>query len=420
MPGSVLDLYRDNCVLLQFDPQNTGDKLAFYRMLNVKMLELYQQEPWKFAMATGYVTAYGDYTTGTALFTSGNRVVTGTGTAWASANAESAWIAPGTNPTEDQWVRIGRVASDTQILLVDPYPFATTTSASYTIRWRFAPLPRDVLSFRGITARVNNFGPLKFISDVSAQSNYLDLITTGNPIMYTPAVPPQWRRGAGIPDSPATAPTLTASLGAGLSPGVYQYRYTWYMNGIETGSSPIASITISGAINNQVQLSGLEQVGALQGRYARIYRADATGIFYRIADVTTTTYTDDGSTTDYTLPYYEGARTQYVRFYPRPTVTSFLVDLLYHARPRLVQKDSDYLDMPLDAESAVLYGAIASIAAGRNKPAIAAKYDQFWQRQIDLLRRTELTETPDLMTRDGIKNPPGRWRPQLVNPARLV
>jgi hypothetical protein len=416
VPGPVSQLYRDYCRALSFEPQNNGVKLEFYDILSTQMMELWQQAAWKFAMRTGYVYARADYTTGTALFTNGSRVVTGTGTAWTGRTAEEAWIAPGSDPSEDQWVRIGRVGSDTQILLVDPYPGTTTSSASYVVRWRFCPLPRDVLSYKGITARVNNQGPLEFISAEEAEALYLPLNQTGNPVAYCPAIPPQWRVGAGIPDTPGTAPTLTLAAGAGLTVGVtYSVKYTWIMHGIETGASPVATITTT-AGNLQISVSQIEEVGALQGRSARIYLADATGIFYKVADTTATPYVIDGSSIIKSVPFYEGAYTQYIKFWPRASQTSWLVDLRYHARPRLIQKDSDYIDGPIDVESAVVYGAIAAAARSKNKAGIAAQYQVLHDRQVDLLRRTEIAEAPQLMVRVGIGGGRSKPRIPLISP----
>lgn len=426
MPGSVYEEFRSACFHLQFDPQNVGHEMSFYRVLNEQALLFYQRCHWKWNNATGWVQARGDYSTGTMTLTQNSRVVTGVGTTW-SPDFEECWIAPGTDPSESAWVRIGRVASTTQILLVDPYPFTTASASAYIIRQRYIPLPRDVLAYDGMTARNNDFGPLEFVSGGQAEAYYLRTKDTGTPYVFMPGNVPAWRVGATYPDTPSAAPTLTEVAGGSLTAlGTYSYKYTWVMNGVETGASPAASITLT-AGNQTVRLSNLEQIGALQGRYARIYRAEVAstglvGIYYRVGDVTTTdaiaTPTDDlGTLTDYTKPYYESAQTQYIRVWPRTSDLKFELELRYQARPRTVQKRSDYLDGPPDAQNAILYGTIAAMARAMNKGGVANTYQNMADGMVDQLQRTGLSERPQQM----LVKPAGRGFHMLPpNSIRLV
>ena len=418
MPGSAADMYRSLCFHLQYDPQNVGHKLSFYRQLNEEALSLYQRAHWKWNNAKSYVYARGDVTTGTATFTRGSRVVTGVGTSW-DVTHEEFWIAPGTSPQEQEFVRVGRVASSTQILLVDPYP-SPTISSSYVLRQRYIPLPRDVLTYDGMLCRVNNIGDLTFRSTAEMDAEYLRTSETGTPWVYGPASPPPWREGATQPDTPISAPTLTQTAGGSLTAlGTFRYKYTWVMNGVETGASPEASITLT-AGNQTVQLANLEEVGALQGRYARLYRAnDSTGIFYRVGtnttvDPTTTPVSDDGSQTDYTRPYLEGSQRQYLRVWPRTSENKLALELTYQALPRMIQKDSDYLDMPLDAQNAVLWATVATFARAMGKGGLAAEMRNLADKAVNQLLLTGTHERPQAMVRTALTK--SRVGPMILPP----
>lgn len=419
MPGSAAEMYRSLCFHLQFDPQNTGFKTSFYRQLNEEALALYQRAHWKWNNAKAWVQARGDVTTGTATFTRGSRVVTGVGTSFDSIY-EECWIAPGTDPVESDWVRVGRVASTTQILLVDPYPFPDASSSAYVLRQRFIPLPRDTLAYDNMLARTNNFGPLTFCSQGEMDYYYLRTQEAGTPMVFGPGIPPMWRVGATQPDTPTAAPTLTQAAGGSLTAlGTFRYKYTWVMNGVETGASPEASITLT-AGNQTVVISNIENIGALQGRYARLYRAnDATGIFYRVGtntspDVTATPASDDGSQTDDTRPFYEASQTQYVRVWPRTSSAKLNLEITYQARPRMIQKDSDYLDMPLDAQDAVLWATVASFARSMGKGGLAAEMQNRSDKAVNQLLTTGTHERPQAMVRTALNR--GHVGPVVLPP----
>lgn len=419
MPGSASEMYRSLCFHLQFDPQNAAHKVSFYRQLNEQALALYQRAHWKWNNAKVVVKAKGDVTAGTATFTRGSRVVTGVGTAWTS-ESEECWIAPGTAPTEASWVRIGRVASSTQIILVDPYPFTTASASAYVVRQRYIALPRDVLAYDNMVARENNFGPLTFLSEGEMDNYFLRPQEAGTPMAFGPGVPPMWRVGVSQPDTPASPPTLTQSAGGSLTANAtYRYKYTWVTNGVESGASPDMTITLTGG-NQTVSVSNLDGVGALLGRYARIYRAnDATGIYYRVgtnttADFTSTPVSDDGSQTDDTMPYYEASQTQYIRVWPRTSAEELELEVTYQARPRLIQKDSDYLDMPLDAQNVVLWSAVADMARAYGKGGLAAQLQERADKALNQLLTTGTHERPQAMVRMVLQ--PGRCGPTLLAP----
>ena len=418
MPGPASELYRSFCFHLQYDPQNSGHKTSFYRQFNEEALHLYQRAHWKWNNAKAWVYARGDVTTGTATFTRGSRVVTGVGTSWDVTHDEF-WISPGTDPQEQEFVRVGRVASSTQVLLVDPYPSPTITT-SYVMRQRYIPLPRDVLAYDGMVCHVNNFGPLAFCSSSEMDAYYMRPSEAGTPRAFGPASAPPWRPGATQPDTPITSPTLTQVAGGSLSAlGTFRYKYTWVMNGVETGASPEAEITLT-AGNQTVQVSNLEEVGALQGRYARLYRANAAnGIFYRVgtnttSDYTTTPVSDDGSQTDYTKPYNEGSQTQFVRVWPLTSENKLTMEVTYQALPRPIQKDSDYPDMPIDAQSAVLWATVASFARAMGKGGLAAAMQDRADKAVNQLLALGTHERPQTMVRRALSA--NRVGPVLLPP----
>lgn len=415
MESSAGRLYTSIAAAVGYDPENVSYKAAVFQEMNEQADFLCGYRAWPFAMATTTVTARGDYTTGKAQFTNGSNVVTGSLLAsWTNVMA-SAWVAPGSDPEPQDFVRIGRVddAKTDSLLLVDPYPGATTYG-DYTIRWRFIQLPRDCLRLDGLGPGENNFNRFEFVpSDEALRRGWTERLTAGGiPFALIPGAAPQWLLGMGQPRTPDNAPSATLAPSGVLIVGhVYEWRYTWFHHGVETGSSPIVSATPTAA-NRTAWLSGLQECTALDGRYIRFYRRDKTlqepwysiGRFYDVTIVV-----DNGLALDRTLHYYDSNSVYLLRTWPRATAgTTYNFDIRYQSRPRNVQKDTDYFDMPEDAVTVIKYLTIAALATRFKALAIAARAEKTATRLIEEMEAAHLTERVRPFMREGIYVPSGR------------
>jgi hypothetical protein len=422
-PKSIGDHYKTCAYVLDYDPESTGYKQGWYRILNMKLSEFCRLRAWRFLETKTTITARGDYTTGTASFTNGSRTVTGSGTTW-TTTMEEAWIAPGSDPAPGDFVRIGRVASTTTIYLPEAYTGSTAAGSAYTIRYRYHKLPDDCLDMHALVARVQLYGKLSYVSTPTEAQVFYNEKITGKPLAFTPANPEPWQRGLVMPPTPTHAPTVsyTAAASTLTVNTVYQYCYTWVMNGVESGCSPIAEATPTGGTPT-VRLTAFDRVGATEGRYIRIYRAIKNdGVFYKIADVTTTPYDDSGTANDETMVYYENSIPQHIRFYPRPgTDDTYPVELTYQQRPRDVQKDSDRLPLPPDAEQYVIYSTIAELARSKaGAAAVAAQYDRQAALALARCEKFYIDYVPNTMDRTGAIEPDFAARTQILGIPRIV
>ena len=186
-----------------------------------------------------------------------------------------------------------------------------------------------------------------------------------------------------------------------MSGRTYVYKYAWFLAGIETGTSPEVEVTL-GATDDTVTLTGFEQSGSTDGRYVRIFRAEKdVGIFYRIAtSYNISSYVDDGSITDRTYPYLDGNTVQAIRPYPRYGAgTDGSAMVRYHYMPRDIQKDSDYVEAPLDAHEAIRYATVADILGRNNASGQMQHYRDLSNERIRALMRHYLTQQPNVAVR---------------------
>lgn len=411
MPGDWNSTYRFICQMTGFDPESSAYKTQIMAYWNSATRDLFGRHPWNFAMRLATVNVNPDYTTGTCTFTSGSNELTGSGTAW-TQKMEGAYIHTGLtslNPTG--WRRIGRYSSATSMYLEEDWPSPTVAASTHTIRQLYVAMPKDCKKYQLLTDEHTDKGMLYYQAPAAVDRRYLDPDVTGTPRWFTDA--PDLN-----PRTPERALTATLAAGGSLTSGrTYIYKYTWFVGDIETGCSPTVSATPSGG-NLTVALSGFQEISPLSdGRIAYLYRAESdVGIFYRLAQVSSAggTLTDDGTTytPDRANPYVDGNRVQMIRVYPRlgtgdSTVTH---TIRYWAFPREVQKDSDYFEMPQDAEEAVKAMVIANILRSVGGSSGQAEH---WERvateRIRVLEKHELSQKPNEIVRGAFGHARSGW-----------
>jgi hypothetical protein len=191
----------------------------------------------------------------------------------------------------------------------------------------------------------------------SEQPFLLDDGTEGDPIAFFPT-------NAETLEAPSTAPTLAISATAStlVANTIYRYFYTRVGGGIESGPSPVASVTTTSS--RTISLSGLEADTANSGYKKWVYREDAgNGIFRRVAiiDEATTTLVDSGLAK--TIRYDEdGQFRQAIRFWPVPAEAGEL-ELRYARTPAPLVADSDVLEFPVAHHHAVCWMAVTIMLA---------------------------------------------------------
>lgn len=397
------DLFKSLEFTFDFGPESAAYEAGCLRIYNEQAEALYGRADWTFAFHTAVLTAHPQYTTGTALFTNGSRLVVGTGTAWTTTH-EKMWISPGTGPPWT-WVRVGRVIGGTSLALVDPWPYANAVASTYCLRHRYVQLPRDLLRTQSMTARADLQGPLGWASSEEERKMFLNEEIYGTPRLFTPAVTPQWQEGQGQPRTPDLTPTATGVNGGSLIDGhVYQYKTTWYMHDCETGSSEVVEFTAT-APNLTARIANLQEAGATDGRYVRLYVSDKTvgTPFYRVGTYSNVTQIDDdGTVRDRAATYNDVNLPNFIRFYPRPQ-SDYTIELSYHARPRLMQKRTDYIEFPPDVATLIKWMTMYELAVKYSAPVIRAQAKESIEQILGQLERNYLNEIPNQMIRRGIR-----------------
>lgn len=394
---AFLDDYRIIASAVNYDPDNANYKAEVRRTWNANMRQVFAAHPWTFARKTATLDLYGDVVGGTVTFTNNLRTVIGVGTAF-DVTMEGSYIQNGlTNLKSARWARVGRVFDSTTMYLVDPWVYPTVSTTAYTVRQRYVPMPKDCVNYQNVWDADDKSGTLGYRNAFDAERMWYDEDISGTPRWYTDA-------DSYNPPTPERALTATASNtipGALVSGRTYVYKYTWYLAGVESGSSPEVEVTL-GATDDTVTLTGFEQSGPTDGRYVRIYRAEKdVGVFYRlITTYNLTTYVDDGSITDRTYPYLDGDNIQYIRPYPRYAQgDGGTVQVRYHYMPREIQKDTDYVEAPLDASEAIRALTIADILGRNNAMGQADYWRTIAKERMKALQQHYLTQRPNVIVR---------------------
>lgn len=390
--------YRWICAQAQYDPDNVNYKAAIREFYNANARRVFTMHPWTFARKVAQIDLYGDITGGTVTLTNGGRTVAGVGTAFTSS-MQGMWIQPGLTGFKSKlWAQIGRVLNSTTAYLVSPYVWPSVSGSAYTIRQRSAPMPKDCVNYQDVWDANDKSGILGYRNPFEAERIWYDEDVSGTPRWYTDADP--WNPQT--PERALTAVQSNTAPGALVSGRTYVYRYTWFLGEVETGASPDVEITITGG-NDTVTLSGFEQTGPTDGRYARIYRAEKdVGVFYRITTTYDfTSYVDDGTITDRTYPYMDGNNIQYIRPYPRYAAgDGGSVLVRYHYAPRPIQKDTDYVEMPMDAAEAVKAYTVADVLGSVANAAPQAKYwRDLGDERVRQMMRLYITQRPNVARR---------------------
>lgn len=363
---------------LDWDPESTKVRQETVRVVNEQAQLLVSKLPWNFAMRTATIRARSDQTFGRVSITSGTRTLTGTNTYW-SQECENAWVLL----SDDVWYRVGRYASTGTLYLDIPFAGTTMASEKYRLRFRFAALPPDCVSYYNLEARSADRGQIAFMSRNREEYVYLDEDTAGTPTRFTEA--DDWTPRS--PDRPLTAAAVAG--GSLVSDRTYRYLYTYKVNGVESAANyPYVEVTPSGA-NLSVTLSGFLDVNTTDGRQYVLYRAESdVGIFYRIATgITSGSYTDTGAAADRDAPLLTNGKHHYIRFYPRPSVLSAPetqkggisfdyedFEVRYHARPRPIAKDSDFPEIPEDFHDVLVNYTLADLFTKHGSPEQGAFY----------------------------------------------
>lgn len=397
MSGDFGANYRYICSQVDYDPDDTQYRTQVLGFWNAAKRLLFAMKPWTFAEKFAVLSLQGDYATGTAIFTSGSRTVVGSGTAWTTA-MEGSYIQTGTSAfSPTRWARIGRVGSATTMFLVDPWPFAGASGVAHTIRQRYVPMPRDCINYENIWNPALAIGEIRYMARAEFERVPMNEETTGTTRVFASAeswTPP-------TPERALTA-TLSASAGTLVDGRTYQFKYTWVIGGTESGASPVVEVTAATATPS-VNLTDMQEVGATDGRYLRLYMAEKdVGIYYRVATYSNvSTIAVTAPISDRTYPYMDGAQTQYIQPYPRYGAgDSAEVRVRYHAMPRETQKLSDYEEMPLDAIEAIRATTIADVLG--SKAGMVTREDYWRGLAKDRIRQLEshyLVQAPSRIIR---------------------
>jgi len=123
------DLYTNSLRRVKGDPQDSESIQKMKEILNTRYREICKKKKWKFLRTDRSFKLSKKYNTGTVTFTSGDRTVTGTGTAWDSSHVGSWIIINGSNIS----YRIISVISATQLIVASENSESTFTLAQYRI-----------------------------------------------------------------------------------------------------------------------------------------------------------------------------------------------------------------------------------------------------------------------------------------------
>ena len=123
------DLYVNSLRRVKGDPEDSESLQKIKEMLNTRYRKICSRKKWKFLRVDRSFKLPKKYTTGTVTFTSGSRVVNGTGTAWDSSH-EGSWLIVNGSMIS---YRIISVISATQVIVSSENSENTFTLVQYRI-----------------------------------------------------------------------------------------------------------------------------------------------------------------------------------------------------------------------------------------------------------------------------------------------
>lgn len=311
---------------MDHDPGKDAYRDAVVRRVNEHQRQVCDLESWWFLQQEDDFVLLADVE-GSASVTAtpdatNPRAVTGSGTSWTIAD-EGADLTI-TNETR----RIVRVESATSLYVDEPFAAGLGGATSdWSISYATRLLPADCTELLAMVNRDDRTGKLIYISRDREEALLLDRTVTGDAAVVVDDDPRSVR-------GPDRAPTLAGTTGGDLNVSTkYAYCYTLIAGGVESRSSPVATVTLS-ATQTAVNISGLMNVTWMSsggsslesGITKRLYRRDVTnnGPWLRSTEVTAASTT---SAVDNRInPYIAGTGSDYtdhpslLRAGPRMTV----------------------------------------------------------------------------------------------------
>lgn len=400
---------------LDFNPGLDAYKDAIVRRVNRKYLEISDAAPWLFlqvkADMTVYATVTGSATSTVAVLSAEPREVDGVGTAFGSHYDGQTFV----GPDGADYIIAYAALPAVMVLTTDYSTLPLTANASWSVRFDRYSLPADCNEVLGITSRDDDRGRLVFIDRRTEEKLFLDKDNTGDP----------W---VGVQDdylnlrAPVGAPVLgaqnrgTYAANDLLASTEYEYRYTWFTQGLEGPPSPVASVTTNASSGGSVdvyvddtryRLPSNSIVGD-SGIRSYLYRRDVTnsGRWIRVADIApgASPYSDEHllppSYDDrIAVPVFEeqGPR-EYIRMWTTAG-SDLTVELRYLRRPKKLAADSQAPEWPVQYHHILIFHAIADTLRQHGATEEAKVWDARGERLLQRMRGRYLSKTDNLVRR---------------------
>lgn len=334
---------------LKVDKLTSEGKNILTRKINQTYKEVARASDWEILKRTSELRTVANYTAGTVTVTIDSRTVTGSGTTWTAA-MQGRYFRPGGS---QNWYKIARFVSATEITLATPIIEATASGIAYTIWQRYYYLQSDVRKILSIHSWYAD-------GELPDKSNYYIEEFTSNP-------------------SNTGRPEIFSSYG--VDP--YEPSYS-------TGT---VTVTVDSTVLNGTSTVWLDNVTSgdeieIGDRIYRVERVESdTRIIMNNAALETIS---SDSPAAYTITRDNAIG---IQLYPAPDAV-YIFPYTYQKRVYdLVNEDNDRPELPEDFDLAILDGAEASRMRDLSDIKWMAKMEEYKGRIVDL-RRTMSTTKP--------------------------
>lgn len=317
------------------------------RKINESYKEIARIFDWELLRNYGEILTVANYTAGTATYSNGSRLVTGTGTVWTAAMV-GRFFKPGTG---QNWYRIIAVTSTTALTLQTPIA-ETGSSGVYTIWKRFYYLPARVRKIH-LLNKWTGEGELQGQSQDYLQDQTVNVANTGEPCDYAPF-------GVDDFESSYSAGSVSLLQDSNVATGTL----TQWLDNVEEG--------------DKLNVSGITL------RVKRV-ESDTRIILLNYSTVT-------AETASYTITKDNRIGFQ---LYPSPSTAMVLPYDYYKRVFDMVNETKDRAEFPEDFDIAIVDGAEASRMRDLDDPKWLQKQLE-WTARIKDLRAKYMVHTPKL------------------------
>lgn len=352
------------------DQGGTQFDVATKNIINMALIRIANESPWRVLRRTDTIETDGEYTTGTVTTTKDSKTWSGSSTVWlTSANARVGrrLKITGSSAGSRKLFRIATITADTTLTTEQNYDVTGASSLAYNI------LGREDYTLPAQTGRVSiiwheGFGypfAMRFVTDRQFFDSSIDFDNADTPTIYR-----MWTQDW-VLEQPKAASVMTISSSASGDTSI-----DVMVHGIVSGFPDFEKITTNSS-NATTTVDGTKSFTKID-RVAK--DASTTGRLTITANSTNTTVA--------TIPTGDilaGLQYKHIQIFPPPD-TTYVLNVWYYKDPARLVNDEDIHELGPDFDEVIILLATSKILAQQSKKELQ-NFFSLYNAELKILRR---------------------------------